>query len=214
MWRIIVSLLFALPVALGLFRTMEHMTQERHRAPVVTDNYNYIDFVRLQPEPRKKLKKPKPPQKPEPPPKPPPPVKRARRSFEKPRLKKLTFPVAQLDIPLHLSSCPTLRGVTYQKVHSETALPEDEGIIPLVRLAPVYPYRARRDGIEGWVDLEFTITTTGLVKDIRVVGSKPRRVFDKAAKMSLSKWRFKPKIENGQPVEQIARQKMDFVLDT
>jgi protein TonB len=37
--------------------------------------------------------------------------------------------------------------------------------LPIVRVAPVYPARALSRGLEGFVDLSFTVTTAGTVKD-------------------------------------------------
>jgi TonB family protein len=55
--------------------------------------------------------------------------------------------------------------------------------------------------LEGSVVLEFTIATDGTTKDIVVVESSPPGVFDDAAVKALARWRYNPKIEDGQPVE-------------
>ncbi|WP_068546307.1 energy transducer TonB [Thalassotalea crassostreae] len=72
---------------------------------------------------------------------------------------------------------------------------------PIVRVQPNYPEEAYNDGITGVVILRYSITTTGKVEDVQVVESSPKQIFDKAAKKALSKWRYKPSIENGQPVK-------------
>lgn len=77
----------------------------------------------------------------------------------------------------------------------------DRDTIPLVRVPPDYPARAVNRGIEGWVLVEFTITGTGSVKDAKVVDSKPGTIFNDAAIKAISRWRYNPKVENGQPVE-------------
>ena len=41
----------------------------------------------------------------------------------------------------------------------------DRDVIPLVRINPDYPPRALSRGLEGWVQVQFTITATGTVKD-------------------------------------------------
>jgi TonB family protein len=48
--------------------------------------------------------------------------------------------------------------------------------------------------------LEFTITVDGTTKDIVVVESSDP-VFNQAAVDALARWRYRPKIEDGQPVE-------------
>jgi protein TonB len=67
---------------------------------------------------------------------------------------------------------------------------------------PVYPPRALRDGVEGWVELEFTVTETGAVGDVLVVDSQPGGVFERAAIEAVASWRFRPRTVNGRPVQQ------------
>jgi protein TonB len=78
---------------------------------------------------------------------------------------------------------------------------------------PEYPAQALREGTRGWVELEFTITASGTVRDIEVVGSEPRGVFDAAASAAVAEWRYKPRVVNGQPVAQRSRVTLRFDLD-
>jgi protein TonB len=73
----------------------------------------------------------------------------------------------------------------------------DSGITPLVRIEPEYPPRAKEQGIEGWVELEFTISPVGTVEDAVVTRAKPRYVFDQAALRAVRKWRYSPRTEGG-----------------
>ena len=73
----------------------------------------------------------------------------------------------------------------------------DRDVVPLVRVDPDYPPRARQRGIEGYVDLEFTIGPTGAVEDPRVIGANPTGVFDEAALRAVRRWRYNPKLEDG-----------------
>jgi len=82
----------------------------------------------------------------------------------------------------------------------------DTDVIPLVRIAPEYPARALSRGIEGWVQVQFTITATGGVKDAVVVASEPPRLFDEAALRSIARWRYNPRVEGGVAVERIGVQ--------
>lgn len=72
--------------------------------------------------------------------------------------------------------------------------------LPIVRVAPVYPARALSRGIEGYVDMSFTVTTTGTVKDPIVVFSTSS-LFDRAAERAVLKFKYKPRVVDGQPVE-------------
>ena len=52
-------------------------------------------------------------------------------------------------------------------------------------------------GIEGWVELAFTITTTGATENIRVVAEEPPGVFSRAAMKAVRKWKYKPQVIDG-----------------
>jgi protein TonB len=86
------------------------------------------------------------------------------------------------------------------------------GVIPLERVPPKYPARAAERHIEGWVKIEFTITTTGAVEDAVVVGAEPAEIFDEAALKAINQWIFKEKVVNGTAVEQRAVQTLQFKL--
>ncbi len=88
----------------------------------------------------------------------------------------------------------------------------DTNVVPLVRVNPIYPKRAKMMKKEGYVKLEFLINTAGRVKDISIVESHPQGLFDVAARRALLKWKFNPKIENEQAVEQKAVVQIDFKL--
>jgi len=77
----------------------------------------------------------------------------------------------------------------------------DMDVVPLVRVNPLYPARAQARGVEGWVHLRFTITPQGTTKDIVVLDADPRNYFERAATNAVRKYKYKPKVENGVPVE-------------
>ena len=81
------------------------------------------------------------------------------------------------------------------------AAASDGDVVPIVRVNPQYPIRAAEQGIQGWVEVEFTISASGTVKDPVVIAAHPGRIFDRAALQAISRWRYNPKIEDGQPVE-------------
>lgn len=62
--------------------------------------------------------------------------------------------------------------------------------VPLIGNAPEYPPDALEQGLEGWVELVFTITTSGTVRDIAVVAASSPGVFDDAAQRALARWRY------------------------
>ena len=78
----------------------------------------------------------------------------------------------------------------------------DGDAVPLVRVPPQYPERARSRGIEGRVLVQFTISRSGSVKDAKVIAAEPSDIFNDAAVKSVMQWKYNPKIENGKAVEQ------------
>lgn len=72
--------------------------------------------------------------------------------------------------------------------------------LPIVRVAPVYPARALSRGLEGYVDMQFTVTTTGTVKDPLVLFSTSS-LFERAATRAVLKFKYKPRVVDGLPVE-------------
>ena len=87
-----------------------------------------------------------------------------------------------------------------------------QALTPLIRIPPIYPRRAAAKGIEGWVKLEFTVLETGDVTDVKILKSKPKRIFNRAAVKAISSWKFKPKIANGKATRQRATQTITFKL--
>jgi len=77
----------------------------------------------------------------------------------------------------------------------------DGEYLPIVKVAPTYPRRAAQKGIEGYVVVEFTVTTLGTVIDPRVIEADPPGIFDRAAMQAVTKFKYKPKMENGKPLE-------------
>ncbi len=72
--------------------------------------------------------------------------------------------------------------------------------LPIVRVAPVYPARALSRGLEGHVDLSFTVTTAGTVRDPVVIFSTSS-MFERAATRAVLKFKYKPRVVDGVPVD-------------
>lgn len=101
---------------------------------------------------------------------------------------------------------PTI-NVAPPQVAAETSIGGPGGMniaegdyLPIVRVAPVYPARALSRGLEGYVDMSFTVTTTGTVKDPVVVFSTSS-LFERAAIRAVLKFKYKPRVVDGVPVD-------------
>lgn len=163
-----------------------------------------IDFVRLKKESeletRQRLK-PKPP----PPPKEPPPPPQLKVATEAPQQSPLPFNIPNLALGPGVCGGPFIGALSVGGGMSGD-------LIPLVRIAPLYPRDAAMNGIEGWVKIELVVNADGTVRSAKAVDGKPRGVFEAAAINAIYKWKFKPKIVDGQAVEQHAFQTLDFKL--
>ena len=72
--------------------------------------------------------------------------------------------------------------------------------LPIVRVAPVYPARALSRGLEGYVDLSFTVTSAGTVENPIVMFSTSS-LFERAATRAVLKFKYKPRVVDGVPVD-------------
>ncbi|AMN48241.1 hypothetical protein ACG33_14270 [Steroidobacter denitrificans] len=77
---------------------------------------------------------------------------------------------------------------------------------------PIYPESALKRGIEGWIELTFTVTPNGSVNDIEVRNASPAGVFDDAAIRAVRSWRFVPVTHNGEKIAQRAMVRLRFAL--
>lgn len=89
---------------------------------------------------------------------------------------------------------------------------ETRSVQPLSMEPPRYPRDAYRRRQEGFVVVEFTINAQGRTEDISVVESEPRGAFDSEARRAVSRWTFKPALQNGRPVPQRIRHTLEFDL--
>ncbi|PCI76417.1 MAG: hypothetical protein COB20_10610 [SAR86 cluster bacterium] len=87
-------------------------------------------------------------------------------------------------------------------------------MIPLIRTTPNYPSRALQRGIEGFVELSFTVDRFGSVIDPVVINAAPEGIFDRAALQSISRWKYSPAMNNGQAIETYdVRHRIVFLMD-
>lgn len=66
---------------------------------------------------------------------------------------------------------------------------------------PPYPPDAARAGAEGTVQLTIHVSSQGIPMDVRVTLSSGNQSLDGAARRAVQRWRFRPALESGHPVE-------------
>jgi TonB family protein len=77
------------------------------------------------------------------------------------------------------------------------------------QVAPNYPRTAAARKLDGWVELEFTVTESGDVRDAKVSQSSAP-LFEGSALAAISRWRFDPVLEDGRPVPVRVAVKFNF----
>ena len=169
----------------------------------------YLDFVRvdrnLQETQTKDRRIPDPPKPPENPPPP-----EAQADFQKnTQTKNLNMDMPNISTSLSGGDGPSLGGLTGGGGGMSGF---DTDVIPIVRQAPKYPQRAMQARLEGYVILDVTIAPDGSVTEASVMESNPPRIFDQAAINAVKRWKFRPKIVDGQPQSQRAKQRLEFTL--
>ena len=90
---------------------------------------------------------------------------------------------------LLLVAASMLSGLAIAK--QPEAMTKEDHISPTIRIEPAYPIQAAQQGISGSVVLKYDIAANGKTKNISVIQSKPKDIFDKPAKEALAKWKYK-----------------------
>jgi len=78
------------------------------------------------------------------------------------------------------------------------------------RVNPDYPSAAKKDGIAGWVDLELTVSTHGVVEDVSVLQAAPPEMFEKSALAAVRKWKYDPRFVDGLPSQAHLKVHLEF----
>ena len=77
----------------------------------------------------------------------------------------------------------------------------DGEYLPIVKVAPIYPRRAQSRGITGYCIVEYTVTTSGAIRDPRAVDCQPSGIFDDASVKAAHKFKYKPRVVDGEAIE-------------
>jgi protein TonB len=182
--RYVIGVALGAFVTFALFLLMQALIKSDRSPFTDAPRGGLLDFVRLQEEQEliTKDRKPKPP----PPPDEPPPDM-PRPDFDTNVSMGVEIGAVNMDMNVEMSGTGGFSS--------------DGEYLPIVKVAPVYPRRALTRGIEGYVILEFTVTKLGTVMDPVVIEAKPSGIFDRAAIQAALKFKYKPKVVDGEPIE-------------
>jgi protein TonB len=181
--RMVISILLSIPVVVGLFLIMHSLIDSNYENPDVEDR-RIADLVQPDEEIELETTTPK-PDKVDDPEEPPPEMEMVELDVDLDVEIENVAPQAKVDI----------------SIGTGTMAAGDGEYLPIVKVAPIYPRRAQTRGISGYCIVEYTVTTTGAIRDPRAVDCKPSGVFDKASVKAASKFKYKPRVVDGEPIE-------------
>jgi protein TonB len=197
-FRILSVTLLAAAITFGLFFVMQALVGAEGEK-LEAKASNIVDFVRLKRETRPETKKREIPDRKAPDQPPTPPQMDFSQNLNADAVGGAIVPI--VDSAIDLVSADLGSGGS------------DRDVVPLVRVEPQYPMRAKQQGVEGWVELMFTITKMGTVTDVIVTAASAGTIFNRAAIQAASKWKYNPKIEGGAAVDRPGiRQRIKFQL--
>ena len=209
--RLVASAIAGIAMALVLFLVMSGLISGSNDATRRTNDQLSLDFIQLDLDEVENIRRRVPPPEPE-------------EVVQPPTLTRLTMsppsmesqPVPGMDI-LGLGALGVQLGSSIDLAKFGGELPiggfsEDGDLYAILRVEPIYPATARRRRTEGWVDLEYTVLPNGSVIDAIVLRSRPSGTFDEVAVSAILKWRFKPRVIDGQPVSARVEQRHNFYI--
>ena len=181
--RTIFSILLAIPVVFGLFFIMHSLIDRDFENPEVK-NQKIADLV--QPDEEIELETTaKKPEKVEDPEEPPP-----------------EMDMAQIDLNMDTNVANIAPTATIDVSISTSGMSSGDGeYLPIVKVAPIYPRRAQTRGISGYCIVEYTVTTSGAIRDHVAVDCQPSGVFEKASVKAATKFKYKPRVVDGEAIE-------------
>ena len=182
--RYAISIGLGASVTFGLLFIMQLLIATGQGALTDATTYRVTDFVRVERNEVVETKEEKPEKPPEPETPPEMPTPNQADSFDNSMAVSMSAP--SMDASLNVG------GVGFGVSDGE--------YLPIVKVAPVYPSRALSRGLEGYVIVEFTVTRQGTVRDPFVVESTSG-LFERAATEAALKFKYKPRVIDGEPVE-------------
>ncbi len=94
---------------------------------------------------------------------------------------------------------------------SRKRLPASE-LTVVTYVQPEYPRLALSRQAEGWVDVDFRVTTDGRTSNVMATDGSHDRMFRDEAVEAVRQWRFEPREYLGRPIAQSAYTRLRFVI--
>jgi protein TonB len=182
--RLVVATPTATAVTFGLLLLMQLLIASGRGDIDEAKQVRLDDFIRVEREQTVETREPKPDKPPPPQARPDVPAPELDEPFDNALAVAMTIPDVETSV--------SVSGIGFGAADGE--------YLPIVKVAPDYPARAMSRGLEGYVLVEFSVTTSGAVKDIVVLESTAS-IFERPAIEAASKFKYRPRVVNGTPVE-------------
>lgn len=179
-----VSVGIGLCVTFGLLFVMQLLIASGQGSVADKRSAHLVDFVRVVRNPTVERQRTKPEKPPEPSEQPDLPQSTTGDSFETGLTVSMTAPA--IDGGVRLGGSGFSLG--------------DGEYLPFVKVTPVYPRRAQERELEGYAVVEYTVTSLGTTRDIRLVESS-NSVFDRPCLEAAEKFKYKPRTVNGETID-------------
>ena len=187
-FRLFAGIVFGLAITAALFWVMQYMIETTDRQLDTAGSTHLVDFVRLKRDEtvhRRELK----PRKPPPPQSPPQLPSTPQLESLNPNAETIAISATPVETDIEISGAGFSLGV-------------GEGdYLPIVKVAPIYPRRAQTRGITGYCIVEYTVTKSGSIRDPQPVDCQPSGVFESASVKAATKFKYKPRVVDGEPIE-------------
>ncbi len=168
--------------ALSLLWVMQFLIATGQAAITEALDARFVDFVRVKREETVERKQEKPERPPE-------------VDEQPPELPQQDMDSSDFDSSVAVSAPNPDMNVGMDGELGDFSLAEGD-YLPIVKVAPMYPRRAQSRGLEGYCDLQFTVTPLGTTADVSVIECTSS-LFERASVQALLKFKYKPRVVNG-----------------
>ena len=180
--RYFVALAIGSFAALSLLWVMQFLIATGQAAITEALDARFVDFVRVKREETVEQKEEKPERPPE-------------VDDQPPDLPQQDMDNSDFDSAVAVSAPNPNMDVGLDSELGDFSLAEGD-YLPIVKVAPMYPRRAQSRGLEGYCDLQFTVTPLGTTADVSVIECTSS-LFERASVQALLKFKYKPRVVNG-----------------
>ena len=181
--RSLLAALVAVPVAVGLFLLMQSLIDREYEQEDIK-NRKIADIVVPEREIDINVKETKP------------------EKVEDPETPPPEMEPMEVDFDTDMNAANTGPGASVEVSISSSGMASGDGeYLPIVKVAPIYPRRAQTRGITGYCIVEYTVTKSGSIRDPQAVDCEPSGVFERASVKAAAKFKYKPRVVDGEPIE-------------